>query len=43
VTLVESSAGWELLLAEPGQELPSVLVAAATPRARLVGRIADMA
>jgi hypothetical protein len=43
VTLVESSAGWQLLLAEPGQELPSVLVAAATPRARLVGRIADMA
>jgi hypothetical protein len=43
VTLVESGAGWQLLLAEPGQELPSVLVAAATPRARLVGRIADMA
>lgn len=43
VTLVESDAGWQLLLAEPGQELPSVLVAAATPRARLVGRIADMA
>jgi hypothetical protein len=43
VTLVESGAGWQLLLAEPGQELPSVLVAAATPRARLIGRIADMA
>jgi hypothetical protein len=43
VTLVESSAGWQLMLSEPGQELPSVLVAAATPRARLVGRIADMA
>ena len=43
VTLVESSAGWQLMLAEPGQELPSILVAAATPRARLVGRIADMA
>jgi hypothetical protein len=43
VTLIESSAGWQLLLTEPGQELPSVLVAAATPHARLVGRIADMA
>ena len=43
VTLVESGAGWQLMLSEPGQELPSVLVAAATPRARLVGRIADMA
>jgi hypothetical protein len=43
VTLIESSGGWQLILEEPGQELPSVLVAAATPRARLVGRIADMA
>jgi hypothetical protein len=43
VTLIESGAGWQLLLSEPGQELPSVLIAAATPRARLVGRIADMA
>jgi hypothetical protein len=43
VTLIESRAGWQLVLSEPGQELPSVLVAAATPRARLVGRIADMA
>jgi hypothetical protein len=43
VTLIESSGGWQLMLAEPGQELPSVMVAAGTPRARLVGRIADMA
>jgi len=41
VTVVESSAGWQVLLDEPGQLLPSVLVAAATPKARLIGRIAD--
>jgi hypothetical protein len=43
VTLIESRGGWQLMLAEPGQELPSIMVAAGTPRARLVGRIADMA
>ncbi len=43
VTLIEARGGWQLMLAEPGQELPSIMVAAGTPRARLVGRIADMA
>ncbi len=43
VALVESSAGWQVVLAEPGQELPSVLIAAATPKGRLIGRIADTA
>ncbi len=43
VTLVESPTGWQLLLAEPGQELPSALVAGTTPRGRVIGRIADTA
>ncbi|HEX8859975.1 MAG TPA: hypothetical protein VGC06_12965 [Actinomycetes bacterium] len=43
VTLIEASGGWQLMLSEPGQELPSALISSATPRARLVGRIADMA
>jgi hypothetical protein len=43
VTLVESSTGWQVVLAEPGQELPSVLIGATTPKGRLIGRIADTA
>jgi hypothetical protein len=43
VTLIEASGGWQLMLSEPGQELPSALISSATPRARLVGRIADIA
>jgi hypothetical protein len=43
VTLVESGAGWQVLLSEPGQELPSVVAAATTPKGRLIGRIADTA
>ncbi|HZD74060.1 MAG TPA: hypothetical protein VE776_09290 [Actinomycetota bacterium] len=43
VTLLESGAGWQVLLEEPGQQLPSALIAAATPKARLIGRIADTA
>jgi hypothetical protein len=41
VTLLETGGGWRLMLSEPGQELPSALISSATPRARLVGRIAD--
>jgi hypothetical protein len=43
VTLVESTGGWQLVLTEPGQDLPSVLVPTATARGRLIGRIADVA
>jgi hypothetical protein len=43
VTLIEAGGGWQLMLSEPGQELPSALISSATPLARLVGRIADMA
>jgi hypothetical protein len=43
VTLVESSVGWQVLLSEPGQELPSVVAATTTPKGRLIGRIADTA
>jgi hypothetical protein len=43
VTLVESSAGWQVVLEEPGQQLPSALAGTATPKARLIGRIADTA
>ncbi len=41
VTLVESSGGWQVVLDEPGQELPSALVATTTQKARLIDRIAD--
>ena len=41
--LIESGGDWHVLLTEPGQELPSVLVAAATPKGRLIARIADTA
>ncbi len=43
VTLIESDGGWQVLLTEPGQQLPSVLVAAATLKGRLIARIADTA
>ena len=43
VTLVESGVGWQVLLSEPGQELPSVVAATTTPKGRLIGRIADTA